>query len=987
MQFEVLGPIRVLHDGMVNPVSGGLRQALVAMLLANRNEPVPVDALLQALWGPDWQPRGPQKLQVHIHRLRSILDDPDRLQLSPGGYRLCVRPGELDSERFGTSVDEACAIAADEPQRCVALLRKALNLWRGTPFHGVDVPALDGEINRLSELHVTALETLYGAELECGRHAEVLPELAELVRQNPLRERSHGLYVTALARAGRRAEALAAYQSAKDTIADELGIDPGHALRQVHERVLADDVPTQLPHGVATFVGRDAELSELSVAVNAGLDAAPVVVISGMAGVGKTALALRWAHRAAANYPDGQLYVDLSGFGAGEPVSAQHALAGFLRALGVDGALIPASEAERAATFRSLVTGRRILMILDNAASVDQVRPLLPATSSCTVVVTSRARLLGLAAREGAQRIDLGPMSASDSERLFAALIDADTGIERDQVLELVNRCARLPLALRVAAERVRERFGSGLAEVVADLADEHHALDTLNAGDDRSTSVRAVLSWSYRQLEPALARAFRYCGIHPGQQLDSHAFAALLGVDEPRAARRLLDSLAGANLADHTATGRYQLHDLLRMYAAELAHELDPYAQRRAALARLANYYLATASHAVDIVVAEDDELRPTLDLTPVQTPTFRGYAEAFHWLDRERASMLSLLDRLEERDLHWYAPMLSAVLTRYLSRELHIDEALRLHEQALALARERQDEHGAAQALEGLGVASYRLGCYEQAEAELLCATELFARAGATGQQASALSGLACVDFAAGRPEQAVARLRESVRLFDEMGCQLAPARPLANLGFVYWRQGLMDQAAECLERARAIGDAQGSRFRRLHALLNLARIYRDGGQAEKAFDCAADALAIARASGWKVAESEVSTNLATIFLQLGDGASAIRQHGRALALARSLPNGGTLVAEALNGLGEAHQVAGRYEYAVRYHWRALPTAVDAKSYAEQARAHRGLGDALAGVADYTAARDHWRRALACYRELHDPAAADVWRRLNRR
>ncbi|NGY65176.1 AfsR/SARP family transcriptional regulator [Lentzea sp. NEAU-D13] len=334
MRFDVLGPLRMYRGGDVVTISGALRRSLLAVLLARANEPVPTDVLIDALWGERAGDGSVQRLQVHVHRLRAALDDPERLSFGPDGYCLRVRPDDLDARRFDALLDEANGA---DPRRGAELIRQALELWRGTPYQGLDVPELVGEVHRLSERRLVAIEDLYAAELRCGRHGEITGELTELVHRHPLRERLHCLLMTALYQGGRQAEAMTVYRRARDVLAEELGLDPGAELRALEVRILhgepvelgtsplARAVPAQIPHDTSGFVGREAGLARLDEL----LGKAPIVVVVGTAGVGKTAMTVRWAHRVKDRFPDGQLYVDLRGYGPDPPLSPQDALAAF----------------------------------------------------------------------------------------------------------------------------------------------------------------------------------------------------------------------------------------------------------------------------------------------------------------------------------------------------------------------------------------------------------------------------------------------------------------------------------------------------------------------------------------------------------------------------------------------------------------------------------------------------------------------------------
>ena len=473
MEFEVLGPIRIRRDdgGVASP--GRLQATLLGLLLAYANQPVSADRLVDGMWGETADARATHRLQTHVHRLRHALGDPSRLTADGPGYCLLVAPDEIDAQRFESLADEVLQIGSHEPTRAVELGRKALQLWRGDAYHGLDTAELTTEARRLADLKLGTLEELYAAQLSCGQHDAVAAALPPLLQTYPLRERLHELLMRAHAIAERQADALATYQHAHRVLVDELGVEPGPALQALQQQVLeggavtatkatgpvtADATPVapttpppaQLPAQPGGFVGRDADLAQL----DGLLDQTTIATVTGTAGVGKSALTLHWAHRSLEAFSGGQLDVDLRGFGPQEPLQPTHALAGFLRALGVETHTIPFDPEERASMFRSHIAGRRMLLVLDNARNVAQVRPLLPGTDTCAVVVTSRNDLAGLSVHTSARHIGLQRLAVDEARTLVNELIP-DLA-EADAVHGLVETCSRLPLALRVAAERMR---------------------------------------------------------------------------------------------------------------------------------------------------------------------------------------------------------------------------------------------------------------------------------------------------------------------------------------------------------------------------------------------------------------------------------------------------------------------------------------------------------------------------------------------------
>jgi Helix-turn-helix domain/NB-ARC domain len=492
-------------------------------------------------------------------------------------------------------------------------------------------------------------------------------------------------------------------------------------------------VPRQLPAPVAHFVGRAGELMALSRLLPKARADTPALVISaigGTAGVGKTALAVHWAHQVARRFPDGQLHVNLRGNDPGQPMSAADALAGFLRALGVPGQEIPAEADERAARYRSLLAGRRVLVLLDNAGSVEQVRPLLPGAPACVAVVTSRDALAGLVAREGARRLDLDLLPPSDAIGLLRALIGARVDADPGVAAELAEQCARLPLALRVAAELAAARPAVSLAGLAGELADQRR-LDLLAAGGDFRTAVRAVFSWSYRHLDAGTARAFRLAGLHPGPDLDPYAVAALTAATVEQAAG-LLDALARGYLVQPARSGRFGMHDLLRAYARELVGAQDGAEERRVALTRLLDHYLHTAAMAMDALFPAEQHCRPAVPASASPTPPMPDPAAARAWLDAQRPSLVAVAVHTASHGWPGHATQLAATLFRYLDAGGYYTEAVTIHTCARLAAEATGDRAAEATALTSLGVVDWRLARRQQATDHLRQALALFCQAG---------------------------------------------------------------------------------------------------------------------------------------------------------------------------------------------------------------------------------------------------------------
>jgi tetratricopeptide (TPR) repeat protein len=678
--------------------------------------------------------------------------------------------------------------------------------------------------------------------------------------------------------------------------------------------------------------------------------AVPIAVLAGTAGVGKTALAVRWARRAAAAFPDGQLYVNLRGYDPGAPVTPADALAGFLRALGAAADDIPAGEDERAAAYRSLLDGRRVLVVLDNAASVQQARPLLPGCPSCLVVVTSRDSLAGLVARHGAQRLALDMLPAADAIGLLRTLIGDRVDAEPDAAVELAGQCARLPLALRVAAELAAASPDSRLSELAGELAGEQRRLDLFDAGGDERTAVRGVFSWSYRHLPAGPARAFRLIGLHPGPDLDAYAVAALTsGTADPGTAVGLgttavtatqakdaLALLARAHLVHPVGAGRYGMHDLLRAYARQLAAGEDGADGRQAAMTSLFDYYLGVAASAMDVLVPAERHYRPRIEPIGTPAPDLATPAQARAWLDAERATLVAVALHTAGQGWPGHATRLAATLYRYLETGGHYADAVTIHGHANHAARLLGDRAAEATALTNLGIISWRQGRYQHA-----------------------------ADYH-----------QQSLAASAAIGDRRGEAMALANLGTVYERRGRYRQAAHCHQRALAAFQSVGDRTGEARALGNLGSVAGREGEYEQAVGWYQQALTVFRETADLTGEASALPDLGIAYQRQGRYEEAVGCYQRALALFRETGDR-TGEAEARNGVAEILLATGRPDEASVAYTAALALAGQLGDTYEQARAHNGLAAALHAAGDVSLARHHRRCALELYSALGAPEA----------
>lgn len=586
VEFGLLGPLIVRREGASVPIAKGKQRALLAALLLDVGHLVTIRQLTDVLWGDTPPAMARAALHNQVRRLRDALDGVgrDRILTQPGGYLIHLEPGELDVMRMQDLLASARASArARSWDRASAIAADAVLLWRGEPLADLSSEALTRRSPYLTELYLQVVETRLEAEVNLGRHAEVTSELRRLIAEHPFREHAYALLMLALYRSGSQGEALAVYQGARRILVGELGCEPGPELQRLHQRILNGDrlllgpapksavavVPRELPPAIGQFTGRARELRALTSVLDGPAGAVVISAIAGAAGIGKTALAVQWAHQVANRFPDGQLYVDLRGFHpSGRPVPAAVAVRGFLETLGVQAERMPAGLDAQARLYRSLLSGRRMLVLLDNARNEEQVRPLLPGSHGCLVLVTSRCQLSGLVAAEGAHALTLGLLSEAEARDLLTRRLGAARlGAEPGAATELVGLCAGLPLALAIAAARAA-RPGARLDALAEELKDVQTRLDALDTGDP-SVSVRAVFSWSVDNLPARQTRLFRLLGRYPGPDIAIPAAVSLTGAP-PAQARSDLRELARAHLISEHVPGRYAMHDLLRAYAAE---------------------------------------------------------------------------------------------------------------------------------------------------------------------------------------------------------------------------------------------------------------------------------------------------------------------------------------------------------------------------------------------------------------------------------
>lgn len=724
MEYAVLGPLQVSADTRQLPLGAGKPRALLAELICRAGRAVSPAELIEALWGRRPPRTATDNLRLYVHQLRRTLGR-DRIIRTSAGYVLVVEPGELDAARFESLAEQGgTALAAGDHERAAGLLRQALALWRGPAYAGLDLTqGLRDHAHRLEEERLTTLENRIEADLARGRHAALIAELSHLVAEHPLRERPRTQLMLALARSGRQAEALATYQDARRVFAAELGLDPGAELRHLHQAILTgtlpadtatapaeESAPAQLPADISDFTGRTEELAELvdQLAVDPPPGPGPVrvCVITGMGGVGKTTLAVHAAHRIASHYPDGQLHANLHGAEA-TPADPAQVLAAFLTALGVPRSTLPETAEERAAFFRSRLAERRMLVVLDNAASEQQVRPLLPGTGGCAVLVTSRARLAGLS---GAALIELSVLPSGQAVQLLSRIAGSErVRAEPEAAAEIVRLSDHIPLAVRVAGARLAARPHWSLSRLAGQLTDERRRLDQFSAGD---LAVRASLALSYVGLDHRTRRAFRLLGTLDVPDFAGWVAAALL--DLPVAAgEELVEALVDAQLVliagvDPAGQLRYRFHDLVRLYARELGGTEDDPDATTQALSRVFGAWLALAELATAKLPGTTSAIihgpAPRWDSPDGAAWKYPAERDPIAWFDTERAALIATIRQACALGLSTLAWDAACCVERYFDVCGLFDDWRSLHERVLDACLAAGDRLGEAMVRRGL-------------------------------------------------------------------------------------------------------------------------------------------------------------------------------------------------------------------------------------------------------------------------------------------
>ena len=919
--FGVLGPVRVWRHGAELDLGARQQRLILALLLAHAGQPVGTGDIVEVLWDQ----RPPQSAVNVVHRyvgaLRRLFEPglPARsagrwLLGDAAGYRMRVDAGSLDLLGLRTLADQARSHqAAGRLPEAMNAYEQALDLWRGPCGGAAELAA--GEHLAFSVVDHECADLVREATalaLRQERVRSVLPVLRRVAELRPLDEALQARLLLALSADGQQAEAIALHRNVRRRLAEELGVDPGEELREAYQLVLRQSatgpapvgrvrtsvlrvpgtttvLPAQLPADLPSFTGRDdAQRRTLSMINGHVLTqvSTPVLAIDGIPGIGKTSLAIHLAHQLADAYPDGQLYVDLQGFDPEQPVlDPAVALQGFLNALGVPDAEIPAGHHVRAGLYRSVLAGRRILVVLDNAHSVEQVRPLLPGAAGCLVLVTSRKRLTGLATAHGAHLMTLDVLSPGDARSFLASRIGAArTSADPAAVDEIIERCGRLPLALAMVAARALIHPGHRLAEIARELRDAQGSLDGF-CGDDMGNDIRAVFSWSYRMLGAGAARTFRLLSLHPGPDITVPALASMAGVPPAEARLLALELVRTGLLGEHTV-GRLTTHDLIRAYAQELVHRHEDSATRAQAFDRLVSHYRQTAYHA-DLLLRPPIVLDPPEPVEAVVTTVLHDDSEAVAWFNAEREVIKAVIRREIEYGRAGSAWRLAVSLQQFNHREGWWRDWAAISRACLEAATSAGDDFGRAYLTRALAGAEYRLGHRDSATLLLYESLDLFVMLGNRRQEAMVHHNLGLVSDGQQEFADAIDYFERALRTFESLGDQHWQVTTSCCVGSALTALGRSDSCLEVIDRVRPIADAQGDPYLQGLCDWTLAECRHARGELPAALTSWERAAASFERTGYRMGLVDTLLHRGDTELALGDPAGARATWQRALDL----------------------------------------------------------------------------------------------------
>ncbi|MFE9097033.1 BTAD domain-containing putative transcriptional regulator [Streptomyces sp. NPDC007264] len=935
---------------------------------------------------------------------RRIPDGNDLIVTDGQGYRAVLDGAGLDLVEFGARTGEADrAVAEGRPADAIAALHEALALWRGRMF-GLGSSALEAAAARLEERRVTAAEQVFELCLRAGHAGGLVADLRDLAAQHPFRESLHAYLMLALYRSGRKAEALDEYRKIRELLVEELGIDPGPQLSGLYEAILREapeltvptsaaaeppepapvtaDAPDQahtpctLPYDVSDFTGRESELRTLLDHITGRPQSrrrSQVVAIDGMGGSGKTCLAVRAAHQVTAKFPDGQLYIDLHAFTPGEsPLTPAAALDSLLGLLGVPADRIPGDLEGRRALWRSLLASRRALLVLDNAADTGQVYPLLPASPGCLVVVTSRERLVDL---DGAEWISIGPLAPEEATTLVEGVLGAArTAAEPEAVQDLVRLCGGLPLALRIAAARLRNRPRWTVRYLVERLHDESRRLKELSAGE---RSVAATLQLSYQAMDEEHRTAFRLLGLYCDANIDVYAGAALLATDT-HDAEQILERLLDVHLLQQSDIAVYRFHDLVRNLAQSLSSPATAHDDEMA-VERLLSYYWTTTEAACEVLFPGRANSPALVAPHQGEFPEFTTREGARSWFAREHAGLIAAVELADRKGLDRFTVALTRNIVFWLNSVGRFDEFKQLSRLAVAAARRGDDLAALGSSLSSLGVACWRLGHLDEGVQSAREGRDVAARMGDRQTESHSESMIGLLLTVQGQHAEALSHLERAIALERELNIPRAEAESLSNLSTLHMQWGRYEEAARAARRALEIHRSLDYRDNHVMALTDLAFAYAGQGRYEEADEQLREARARCDASS---PPGDVALTLALsaeVVHCLGRHAEGPGLAEEALAFA-AISGSPTRQAKVENLVGRLFRRRKEFERAMALHSHAHELAVAMRYRTEEAHALYGMAEAAAALGDGETSTTHTTRAEELLRSM-DSCGHAAW------
>jgi DNA-binding SARP family transcriptional activator/Flp pilus assembly protein TadD len=990
VEFRVLGPVELWVDDRQRELGSAKERNVLAILLLAAGQPVSIEAIIDRLWDDEAPPKARGSVHTYIARLRGRLhrqlgEAEARVVSRPGTYALEVDPERVDLQRFRRLHAQARAIAdSGDDEHALQLLDEAEELWRGEPLSGLSGEWVRQVRTSIENVHQEAIGERLTLALAAGRHAELVGELYGLVVQHPYNESFVEHLMVTLYRCGRQGDALEAYRQARHRLVGDLGAEPAPSLRGMFERILhgdsdlaappvrrrAHNVPLadNLPRDTPDFTGREVELSQLFAVASSTSTAVAITAVDGMAGIGKSALVLHAAHRLAERYPDGRLYLHLRAHDPNRsPVDPADGLEALLRLVGEDPQRIPMTLEERAALWRARLASRRALIVLDDVADPDQVRPFLPGASGCFVLITSRHRLTGL---DGVRPLSLDLLASNEAARLFRQIVGHDRPLDARAVDEVVQLCGHLPLAITIVANQLRHRPARAVGDLAARLSGARDRLADMQAGDNHLTT---AFELSYRALSPVRRRAFRRLGLHVGADLGADAAAALIGC-APAEAGRVLEELIDRHLVEEPRAGRVRFHDLLRVFARERAAAEESSEEPQRVVRRLLDFYLHTAARADRTLFPHRRRVDVDVSCVPADPPAVDELRTASAWLNAERANILACIRYAAEREISTHAVRLSHVLATYLERSARWEDAAQVHEIAYRVCRETGDRRGAADAELDLSLAHSRTGHNDSAFEHARSALDAFRELGDRYGEAETFDHLARVCWLSGRNQTALSYAERALELFRSAGEEHGEANALLHRGIALWHLGRAAEAVPVFERSREIFRSVGDRANEAVISNNLGEILLGQGYHRDALALFGEALSILREVAWRQNEAVALNNIANIHRYRGRYAESLHFYREALSVYRETGDR-RHEADALSNIGTIYLQQDRHAEALIHFQKALSMSREIRDLYEETRALHSIGEAQRGSGRFSLAQESYERALSIARDVADP------------